>query len=160
MLHQLICIISAGLQMVDSVPFKLMYFSSWVRYFHRSLLVRYFHRSLSVRYFHRSLSVRVSCNTPEIQAANITSFTCNWRDLSTPCRPKDILLGDTAMSLFRAVPSNALIHENAVDLHSVGTVLNSCDDGRWDIYRSSKKHVPLSLQNLLAIGRHFVCFSI
>ena len=142
MLHQLICIISAGLQMVDSVPFKLMYFSSWVRY------------------FHRSLSVRVSCNTPEIQAANITSFTCNWRDLSTPCRPKDILLGDTAMSLFRAVPSNALIHENAVDLHSVGTVLNSCDDGRWDIYRSSKKHVPLSLQNLLAIGRHFVCFSI
>jgi len=105
-------------------------------------------------------AIFVSCNTPEIQAANITSFTCNWRDLSTPCRPKDILLGDTAMSLFRAVPSNALIHENAVDLHSVGTVLNSCDDGRWDIYRSSKKHVPLSLQNLLAIGRHFVCFSI
>ena len=40
-----------------------------------------------------------------------------------PVAKKDILFGDTAMSLFRAVPSDALIHENAVDLHSVSTVL-------------------------------------
>jgi hypothetical protein len=31
-----------------------------------------------------------------------------------PVAKKDILLGDTAMSMFKAVHSNALSHENAV----------------------------------------------
>ena len=57
MLHQLTCINSTGLEMVDSVPFKLIYFSS------------------CVRRFHRSLSVCICCNTPEIQAATVTSLT-------------------------------------------------------------------------------------
>jgi hypothetical protein len=60
-------------------------------------------------------------NTPEIQAANVTSFPAEI--FQTPVAQKDILVGDTAMSLFRAVHSNVLIHENAVDLHSVERVL-------------------------------------
>jgi len=40
-----------------------------------------------------------------------------------PVAQKVIPLCVTAMSLFRAVLSNALLHENAVDLHIVGTIL-------------------------------------
>jgi len=40
-----------------------------------------------------------------------------------PVAQKDILLGDKAVSLFRAVPSNVLIHDVAVDLHRVCKVL-------------------------------------
>jgi hypothetical protein len=35
---------------------------------------------------------------------------------------------------------------------------NSLDDGRWDIYRSSKKHESISLLDFPAIGRHKVNF--
>jgi len=57
--------------MVDSVPFRLMYFRS------------------RVRYFRRFLSLRISCNTPETQAPNVTFLLATAEIFQHPVAQKD-----------------------------------------------------------------------